>query len=139
MSWCDVSDVIDAFNHGRRDFLWRLAMTIGAAHAGVFAPGAVDADDRPPRELAAIGNAAEWLNSPRLTPSSLAGKVVLVDFWTYTCINWLRTLPYLRAWAQKYAQGLVVIGVHTPEFPFERNVDNVRHAVQQMRIEYPIV
>ena len=64
---------------------------------------------------------------------------MLVDFWTYTCINWLRTLPYVRAWAQRYQQGLVVIGVHTPEFPFERNVDNVRRAVQQMRIEYPIV
>ena len=64
---------------------------------------------------------------------------MLVDFWTYTCINWLRTLPYVRAWAQKYRQGLVVIGVHTPEFAFERNVDNVRRAVRQMRIEYPIV
>ncbi len=73
-----------------------------------------------------------------LTPSSLAGKVVLVDFWTYTCINWLRTLPYVRAWAQKYRQGLVVIGVHTPEFAFEKNLDNVRRAVRQMRIEYPI-
>ena len=64
---------------------------------------------------------------------------MLVDFWTYTCINWLRTLPYVRAWSQKYQQGLVVIGVHTPEFPFEHNVDNVRRAVQQMRVEYPIV
>jgi thiol-disulfide isomerase/thioredoxin len=72
-------------------------------------------------------------------PDSLLGKVVVVDFWTYTCINWLRTLPYVRAWAQKYKQGLVVIGVHTPEFPFEHNTDNVRRAVQQMRIEYPIV
>jgi thiol-disulfide isomerase/thioredoxin len=64
---------------------------------------------------------------------------VLVDFWTYTCINWLRTLPYLRAWAQKYRQGLVLIGVHTPEFPFEHNLDNVRRAVRQMRIDYPVV
>ena len=89
--------------------------------------------------MAAIGSATEWLNSPRLTAVKPAGKVVLVDFWTYTCINWLRTLPYVRAWAQRYRQGLVVIGVHTPEFPFEHNVDNVRRAVQQMRIEYPIV
>jgi len=89
--------------------------------------------------LAAIGGVAQWLNSPRLTPSSLAGKVVLVDFCTYTCINWLRTLPYRRAWAQKYRQGLVVIGLHTPEFEFEKNVDNVRRAVRQLRIEYPIV
>ena len=111
-------------------------MTIVAARLGMF--DAVEANQRAPRELAAIGNAVEWLNSPRLTASSLAGKVVLVDFWTYTCINWLRTLPYVRAWAQKYRQGLVVIGVHTPEFPFERDIDNVRRAVRQMRIEYPV-
>ena len=111
-------------------------MTIAGARLGVS--GTVEANQRAPRELAALGGAAEWLNSPRLTPSSLAGKVVLVDFWTYTCINWLRTLPYVRAWAQKYREGLVVIGVHTPEFAFERNVDNVRRAVGQMRIEYPV-
>jgi thiol-disulfide isomerase/thioredoxin len=91
-----------------------------------------------PRELTALGRASEWLNSPRLTPESLAGNVVLVDFWTYTCINWLRTLPYVRAWARKYRQGLTVVGVHTPEFPFERNVENVRRAVQQMRLEFPV-
>jgi thiol-disulfide isomerase/thioredoxin len=124
-------------NYERRRFLRRAVMTIGAARAGLF--GVVEASQRAPRELAAIGNAAEWINSPRLTPSTLSGKVVLVDFWTYTCINWLRTLPYVRAWAQKYQQGLIVIGVHTPEFPFEYNIDNVRRAVQQMRIEYPIV
>ena len=112
-------------------------MTIAAAHLGTFST--VNASDGGPRELAAIGSAAEWLNSPRLTPPSLAGKVVVVDFCTYTCINWLRTLPYRRAWAQKYQQGLVLIGVHTPEFGFEKNVDNVRRAVRQLRIEYPIV
>src|SRR5262249_2163569 len=112
-------------------------MTIVAAHLGMF--GTAEAGGRAPRELEAIGNAADWLNSPRLGASSLAGKVVLADFCTYTCINWLRTLPYIRAWAQKYRPGLVVIGVHTTEFPFEHNVDNVRRAVQQMRIEYPIV
>ena len=111
-------------------------MTIAAARLG--ASGEARASQEP-RELAALGRAAEWLNSPRLMPSSLAGKVVLVDFCTYTCINWLRTLPYLRAWAQKYQQGLVVIGVHTPEFPFEHDLDNVRRAVQQMKIVYPIV
>ena len=69
----------------------------------------------------------------------LRGKVVLVDFWTYTCINWLRTLGYLRAWAEKYRDhGLVVVGVHTPEFPFERDADNVREAATEMRVEYPI-
>jgi thiol-disulfide isomerase/thioredoxin len=89
--------------------------------------------------LAAIGRATEWINSTPLTPSSLAGKVVLVDFWTYTCINWLRQLPYVRAWAEKYRDGLVVIGVHTPEFGFEQQIDNVRRATHQMRIEYPVV
>jgi thiol-disulfide isomerase/thioredoxin len=112
-------------------------MTMAAAQFGMC--GTLEANQREPRELAALGRATEWLNSPRLTPSSLAGKVVLVDFCTYTCINWLRTLPYIRAWARQYRQGLVVIGVHTPEFAFERNVENVRRAVQQMRIDYPIV
>ena len=89
--------------------------------------------------LASLERANEWLNSPPLTASALHGKVVLVDFWTYTCINWLRTLPYVRAWAEKYRdQGLVVIGVHAPEFAFEKNADNVRRAVKDMRIGYPI-
>jgi thiol-disulfide isomerase/thioredoxin len=111
-------------------------MTIATARLGMF--GKVEANDRAPRELTALGRAVEWLNSPRLTEAGLQGKVVLVDFCTYTCINWLRTLPYVRAWAQQYRQGLVVIGVHTPEFAFEQNLDNVRRAVRQMRIDYPI-
>jgi thiol-disulfide isomerase/thioredoxin len=82
------------------------------------------------RELTAIGRAREWLNSPRLTPETLAGKVVLVQFCTYTCINWLRTLPYVRAWAQKYGLQLVVLGVHTPEFAFEHEGENVRRALE---------
>jgi thiol-disulfide isomerase/thioredoxin len=91
-------------------------------------------------ELPSLGGATGWLNSPPLTPAGLRGKVVLVGFWTYTCINWLRQLPYVRAWAGKYSdRGLVVIGVHTPEFAFERNADNVRRAVQDMRIDYPVV
>src|SRR6266478_4899667 len=90
-------------------------------------------------ELPSLGSATEWLNSPPLTASGLRGKVVLVDVWTYTCINWLRTLPYVRAWAEKYKnQGLVVIGVHAPEFAFEKNIDNVRRAAKDMRIDYPI-
>ncbi len=76
-----------------------------------------------PTDLASLERANEWLNSPPLTASALRGKVVLIDFWTYTCINWLRTLPYVRAWAEKYKdQGLVVIGVHAPEFAFEKNI-----------------
>ena len=90
-------------------------------------------------ELPSFGGATGWLNSPPLTPADLRGKVVLAGFWTYTCINWLRQLPYLRAWAGKYADhGLVVIGVHTPEFGFEHNPDNVRRAVQDMQIAYPV-
>jgi thiol-disulfide isomerase/thioredoxin len=90
-------------------------------------------------DLPSLGSATEWLNSQPLTAASLRGKVVLVDFWTYTCINWLRSLPYVRAWAEKYKnQGLVVIGVHAPEFAFEKNVDNVRRAAKDMRVEYPI-
>jgi thiol-disulfide isomerase/thioredoxin len=90
-------------------------------------------------ELPSFGGATGWLNSPPLTPAGLRGKVVLASFWTYTCINWLRQLPYLRAWAEKYAgQGLVMIGVHTPEFPFERDAGNVRRAVQEMKIDYPV-
>jgi thiol-disulfide isomerase/thioredoxin len=90
-------------------------------------------------ELSSLSSATEWLNSPPLTAASLRGKIVLIDFWTYTCINWLRSLPYVRAWAEKYRdQGLVVIGVHTPEFAFEKDIDNVRRAAQDMRLAYPI-
>ena len=90
-------------------------------------------------ELPSLDGATEWLNSPPLTPAALRGKVVLVNFWTYTCVNWLRQLPYVRAWAGKYSdRGLAVIGVHTPEFPFEHNADNVRLAVQEMGVSYPV-
>jgi thiol-disulfide isomerase/thioredoxin len=90
-------------------------------------------------ELPSLGGATAWLNSPPLSAADLRGKVVLIDFWTYTCINWLRTLPYVRAWADKYRDhGVVVIGVHTPEFPFEHDLENVRQAAKNMRVEYPI-
>jgi thiol-disulfide isomerase/thioredoxin len=90
-------------------------------------------------ELPSLGGATGWLNSRPLTAAGLRGKVVLIDFWTYTCINWLRQLPYVRAWAEKYKdQGLVVIGVHTPEFAFERDVENVRWAAKDIRVDYPI-
>ena len=90
-------------------------------------------------ELSSFDGATGWLNSPPLTPAGLRGQVVLVNFWTYTCINWLRQLPYVRAWAEKYAgHGLAVIGVHTPEFGFEHDPDNVRRAVKEMRVDYPV-
>jgi thiol-disulfide isomerase/thioredoxin len=90
-------------------------------------------------ELSSLGSATEWLNTPPLTAAGLRGKVVLIDFGTYTCINWLRTLPYVRAWAEKYKDlGLVVIGVHTPEFGFEKNIDNVRRATREMGLLFPI-
>jgi len=90
-------------------------------------------------KLPSLGGATTWLNSAPLTAAGLRGKVVLVDFWTYTCINSLRPLPYVRAWAAKYKdKGLVVIGVQAPEFSFEKNLDNVRWAVKDMKIGYPI-
>src|SRR2546430_10453950 len=104
---------------------------------GQMTPGAVHL----PIEgvLPSFDGATAWLNSPPLTPAGLRGKLVVIDFWTYTCINWLRTLPYVRAWAEKYKEhGVVVIGVHTPEVDFEHDLENVRRAVQDMRVEYPI-
>jgi hypothetical protein len=89
--------------------------------------------------LPSLEGATEWINSPPLTPSDLRGKVALFDFCTYTCINWIRTLPYIRAWAEAYRdRGLVMIGVHTPEFSFEKDLENVREALTQMRVTYPV-
>ncbi len=102
-------------------------------HGFPFGPSASDA------ELGSLTLANEWLNSPPLTPAALRGKVVLVNFWTYTCINWRRQLPYVRAWQEKYKdQGLVVIGVHAPEFEFEKNIANIRWALNDMKIDYPV-
>ena len=86
-----------------------------------------------------FSGATGWLNTDPLSPAELRGRVVLIDFWTYTCVNWLRTLPYVRAWVAKYAeQGLTVVGVHTPEFDFERDVDNIRAQARALRVPYPI-
>jgi thiol-disulfide isomerase/thioredoxin len=90
--------------------------------------------------LPGFDGATGWLNSPPLTAADLRGRVVLVNFWTYTCINWLRTLPYVRAWADRYTDhGLVVLGVHTPEFDFEHDPGNVRRQVKDLRVGYPVV
>src|ERR1700678_2712698 len=98
-----------------------------------------DASDSVPAVLPDLSGATVWINSPPLTPASLRGKVVLVDFWTYSCINCLRTLPYIRAWNEKYKDsGLVIIGVHTPEFAFEKDEANVRKAVKDLGITYPV-
>jgi hypothetical protein len=91
-------------------------------------------------DLAAFDRAPVWLNSEPLRSDELRGHVVLVDIWTYSCVNWLRTLPYIRAWADRYRdRGLVVVGAHCPEFGFEHDLDNVRHATRQLGVDYPVV
>src|SRR4029450_12709965 len=89
--------------------------------------------------MPSLGGATEWLNSAPLDPAGLRGHVVLVNFWTLTCINWLRQEPYVRAWSESYRDdGLVVIGVHTPEFSFEHEVDLIRLAIEARGIHYPV-
>ena len=107
-----------------------LAAMLGAAPLDALA----DNGRMPP-----FNGATAWLNSPALSPADLHGKVVLVQFGTYTCINWLRTLPHVRAWAEKYkGQGLVFVNVHTPEFEFEKSLDNVRRALKDLGFAYPV-
>jgi thiol-disulfide isomerase/thioredoxin len=90
--------------------------------------------------LAALDGAPVWLNAEPLTADALRGRVVLVDFWTYSCVNWLRTLPYVRAWHERHRErGLVVVGAHAPEFGFEHDLDNVRRAVGELGVDYPVV
>lgn len=127
----------------RRRFLGRAAMTIAAAQLGIA--GCAKAESAGAIELPVEGDlpsfagTTTWLNSSPLTAQGLRGSVVLVNFWTFSCINSIRVLPYLRAWAGKYKnQGLVVIGVQAPEFEFEKNVDNVRWALKDRMIDYPI-
>ena len=127
----------------RRRFLDVTARLLALAPfglAGAAWPRAQAAAQSPlPMALASLDRTTEWLNSPPLKAGGLRGKVVLVDFWTYTCINWIRTAPYVRAWADKYRdQGLVVVGVHAPEFPFEHDLGNVRRAVKDLRVDYPV-
>ena len=90
--------------------------------------------------LTSLDDAPVWLNSEPLTAEALRGRAVAVQFWTYSCVNWLRTLPYVAAWAERYAdRGLVVVGAHAPEFSFEHDLGNVRRAVAEMGIAYPVV
>ncbi len=138
----------------RRRFLGGAAMTIVAAQLGMIGCAREQSSEEtqgplmsqathpaaaPLTEMPSLDTATDWLNSQPLTAADLRGKVVLIDFWTYSCINWIRKLPYVRAWAEKYKdQGLVVIGVHAPEFTFEQNVDSVRQAAKDMRVDNPV-
>jgi SAM-dependent methyltransferase len=140
---------------GRRSFLRTAALTIAAVQLGTFDFGLARSGDLLEDETAmshvapaelhiegdfpSLAGATGWLNSPPLTAAGLLGKVVLIDFWTYTCINWRRSLPYVRAWYDTYkSDGLVVIGVHSPEFSVERDLENVRQAAIDERVDYPI-
>jgi thiol-disulfide isomerase/thioredoxin len=130
-------------NGDRRRFLATAALTIVGAHFGVIPSAKAQQSKAVPLpiqgELPSLGSATAWLNSPPLTAANLRGKVVLVQFWTYSCINWLRSLPYVRAWSDRYKDhGLVVIGAHAPEFAFEKDFDNIRRAAKNMRVGYPI-
>ena len=134
----------ERIDHDRRRFLGTAAMSAAAARFGALGSALQQvacAPLRPSRhdELQSLASANAWLNSPPLTATSLRGKVVVVDFWTYSCINWIRTLPYVRAWAKKYGdRGAVVIGVHSPEFAFEKDVEKVRRAATEMKVNYPV-
>jgi thiol-disulfide isomerase/thioredoxin len=109
-----MSEEID---RDRRRILGGVAMMVAVGGLGIVGPVVRRGTAAP---LPSLASATAWLNSPPLTAAGLRGRVVLIDFWTYTCINWLRTLPYVRAWAERYKdQGLVVIGVHAPEFAFD--------------------
>jgi thiol-disulfide isomerase/thioredoxin len=122
-------------------FVYAMAMAVGVNAVEWAAPEQATPTTTLPVEgkLPPLSGATGWLNSPPLTAAGLRGKVVLVDFWTYSCINSIRQLPYVRAWARKYQdKGLVVIGVHAPEFAFERNPDNVREALKELRVSAPI-
>ncbi|MFL5200201.1 MAG: redoxin family protein, partial [Microvirga sp.] len=93
-----------------------------------------------PNALSALDAAPVWLNSEPLTADALRGRVVLVDFWTYSCVNWLRTLPYVSAWDERYRDaGLTVVGAHAPEFGFEHELDNVRRATRELGVAFPVV
>src|SRR5437879_2939448 len=136
-----VTTMRDAAGGSKADAVMRVAPSDLRGVIRSIVHGLADDDQALPVEgrLAPFDGATGWLNSEPLAPAALRGRVVLVDFWTYTCVNWLRTLPYLRAWDAKYrAHGLVVIGAHTPEFGFEHDLDNVRRAIKAMRVEYPI-
>ena len=125
--------MFEEIDSDRRRFLRAAAMTLASIQFGSLASAATQS------ALSPLGRATAWLNSPPLTDAELRGKVVLVEFWTYSCINWRRQLPYVRAWAEKYKDlGLAVIGVHSPEFSFEKDIENIRWATKDMQVPNPI-
>src|SRR5215470_16222848 len=127
----------EGIDDARRRLLVTASMTLVAARLGPL--GSAYGQSAPPAALPVLESATAWLNSPPLPAAALRGKVVLVNFCTYTCINWLRSLPYVRAWASRYEKGgLVVIGVHAPEFSFEKDLENVRRALKDLAVPYPI-
>lgn len=132
--------LLDSFGSENPALGQELGTSMAASSAVIRAAGKPFRSDLPVEgTFPSLDGAAEWLNSAPLSTEALRGKVVLVNFWTYSCINCIRTLPYVRAWADKYKdQGLVVIGVHTPEFAFERNVQNIRKALTDLQIGYPV-
>jgi thiol-disulfide isomerase/thioredoxin len=130
--------------HDRRHFLKTSTTAMVAAQLGLIGCANAQSSKGAVRlasegSMPSLVGATEWLNSPPLTPANLRGKVVLINFWTFSCINSLRQLPYLRAWAAKYKdQGLVVVGIQAPEFEFEKNLDDVSWARKSMKLDYPI-
>lgn len=134
------------FRYGRRNFFTALILTLAASWlitVGFSKQNSHQSNlsymQMKGNELSSLKKADSWINSKSITASDLKGKVVLIEFGTYTCINWLRTLPYIRGWDKKYKdKGLVVITVHTPEFPFEKNIDNVRRAIKDLKIDLPV-
>jgi hypothetical protein len=135
----------NAISRQRRSIVGAAMIAIaGGTRLGALGTAAARAATAPghpgtSRDFPSLAGATAWLNSRPLTPAALRGRVVLVNFCTYSCINWLRSLPYVRAWAEKYqSQGLVVMGVHTPEFGFEHDLGNIRRALRGMRIGYPV-
>jgi thiol-disulfide isomerase/thioredoxin len=132
----DGRELLGATLHGARGISLDDLSERDGASLGIT----LEAEDSSRTVLMAFDKASEWLNSPPFTSSGLRGRVVLVQFWTFTCINWLRTLAYVRAWHERYGtNGLTVVGVHTPEFGFESDVDNVRRAAKSLDVPYPIV
>jgi thiol-disulfide isomerase/thioredoxin len=131
-------------NYSRRNFIRAAGLSLAAGPLGMILsakPNPSNSALNLPIEsdFPSLAHTSQWLNSPPLSAQELRGKVVLVNFWTFTCINWRRSLPYVRTWAEKYKNhGLVVIGAHTLEFKFEADIDNVRRAAKDMSISYPI-